>query len=420
MAEKNHMQVQELARDGVLGVGTVSRALHGGDVTWQTLNGIARALGQDANSLIAPGHEPTNACSSEDLRERLRAGSWGQAPCCAYLSGDVSVLTTKRAYIVPVDATIFVSVREAARTSVDLYFPHTDGWALDEKLGRSIADGLRVHFAQPLFQSHFPWCPTSLALTIVSEVPDGVGLYEESALALALSTAIRKYCSRESDPGDWETLRLAAALLSARYTDISWATLIAANHGRERLDQVLFFDRQHDGGIDLLKLYRRIANGDDLERNLYPTNPFWTAEPVQFDYHNLTFWWSEKLKASVESRGPFSLERLPMDYVANEMEDAFSDGGGEDFYQRFGRLMQVHQILLYSARAVRGVAQHLVSRANGFPGVLGAKLACGRGSGALVILADSSFSPTNLRHYMQREGLKPLDAFRRRLDFEAR
>jgi hypothetical protein len=405
------IKMNTLAQEAGVGLGTLSKAFSGNDVSEATVQALQVSLDLKLVDMLEPG--PVHATySAGQLREKLLSGSYGRAPCSAFLAGDLSVLTTKRAYVVAVDALVHVGVRESAKTAAELYFPHGQHWVLDHGLSKTVGDGLRVHLGSPLLRKHFPWLPTAHHLTVVSEIPAGFALYEEVATAVALSNALRLHCKRGPDPNGEEALLLAGALLSARYRDISWATLVASQQGGERLDELIAFDRHNDGGIDVLKLYRRDPDGDDFERNVYPAAPFWTWKKVGFNVANLRIYWSEtKLRVDLDSRGPFSLEQLPMHYVLDQMDSVFKDGG-EDFYRRFGLLMQLHQLTLATAQAVRRDVQQLLTRVNGFPGVLGAKLACGRGSGAIVVLADHSIDWEAFDKHMRSDRLHDLATFK--------
>ncbi|GEM_PF-4574860 len=390
---------------------TLTTAFNGGDISLKTARAIAAALKRPLSEIVEPGDANTTY-TPEQLRKELLGGGYGRAHCSAYLIGDFSVLTTKRAYVVPVDAYVHAGVRTSAKTRVKLFVPDEGYWVASARAD-DVEDGLTRHLVDPLFRKHYPWCPKSLDVTVVAEITTGFGLHEECALALALAEAIRRHQERPDDPQ--ETLLLAGALLSRRYIDISWATLVGSQRAADRFE-VLSFNRLYDNDINLTSLYKHEPIGDDLERNVYPKQPFWNVTEPRFELNDLSFWWSPTVLRDDRDAQRIPLESLrsPMQYVIDRIDQTFQ-AGGADLYRRFGVLMQLHQLLLASANAVRPNVQQLLTRIDDFPGVLGAKLACGRESGAIVLLSDHSFDARKFERYMKRYDLHPLEDYRLQL-----
>lgn len=416
LMEKAGLTRHAVATKAGIGQRTVDKVLNGDHVSEHTVTAIVRALGCSRKDIEKPGD--VRMRTTEEMRKELRRGSYGRAHCCAYLIGDVSVLTTKRAFVVPVDAYVHVGVRASETMKVELFVPDGERW-VDSRLGGRIAEGLRRHLMDAPFRERFPWCPPAMHITVVSEIPTGFGLHEECALALALAEAVQKMQGVEDDRDGLKTLFFAGALLSVRYVDISWATLVASQQAATGF-RVLAFDRRLDGDIDLLSLYRRRPKGEDLARNVYPTEPFWkTTADDQFELNTLSFWWSEKKLRDNRDAHPLAVERLrdPMQYVFDEADSALTNHR-RDFYRRFGTLMRLHQLLLVSVEATRTEVEQLLMRVDGIKGVLGAKIACAREAGAFVVLTDYGGDKRELERPMKEIGLAPLETFRRRFHLD--
>lgn len=416
LREKHEFKMASLHVTTGIGLRTLGDAVAGRPTTLRTAQAIADAVDRPLRDLLERGYD-VDEYTAETLRNRLREGSYGSANCSAYLIGDYSVLLTKRAYMLPIAAKIHVCVEENTRTVVDLYVASGDHWVRDAELGGYVENGLRLHLTNKLLLHHFPWCPIALRIGIVSEVPAGFGIHEECALALALSEAIRRHCGRPEDPEGLETLLFAGALLSARYVDISWATLVASQHGTEPAE-VWSFNRNNDGGIDLLDLYESNQRGADMEPNVYPGRALWNVvSQPQFDVNRVTVWWNEEtLRAPQTSSGRHLIRKVPMSFVIDQIDAAAYDGA--HFPQRFGMLMRMHQLMLASVDAVRPEVQSLIARISGLPGVLGAKLAAGRERGAIIVFGDHRFNAHEFQRRMKADRLRPLEDYLLRLDID--
>ena len=404
-------------------VRTMKYALKGKLVKRSTLDALANAFNVEPEELTVPDRRVrTVSLSTEEVVAKLRDGGYGSSACCAFVAGDFSVLTTKRAFVLPVGAKVHVSVQAAKNdTAADAYFPKAGGgWIQDAVVSSFIARRLERALDATTFRTWFNWCPPALHVTVVSEIPAGFALYEESALALAIARALGRMYERPAAADALEQLSLAAALLTGFYADVSWATLIACNEDPESLDDVLFFDRRRSK-VDLVKLF----NGDhtQLAANTRPKNKFWDVEKLDLDVGMLSIWWGEAFRMQVQQRARFrrkfdTFNCAPLSFVLDQMQAAMASSGDEDFYRKLGWLMQLHQLILATGGFVDREPQEAIARVNGLPGVLGAKLACGRGNGALIVLADDGIDRDALAASMLPLGLKPLQDFRSELEID--
>jgi mevalonate kinase/DNA-binding XRE family transcriptional regulator len=403
---------------------TIQKAEQGAVINLDLADLIAKALDVDVSEIIVKKPErkrPADKRPIFDLAALRAAGMHGSAPCCAFVAGDFSVLVAKRAVAFTVEPRMHVFVAPAATTTAQIWVPGDGTWTLDPPEKHSTQEWVRrlsSRLSSPAFRHWFNWCPEALKIAVVSELPPDVALYEETAIAVATARALERRFE-QNKCGDLLPLRrLAAALLSAWYADVSWATVVACT---EEYDGLIAFDRSNDDDIQLVDLYKGIET--DWERNVYPKEPFWKVTQMEFKLKRLSVWWGETMMEDVSAGVRFrdaNFERLRAGYILDGFE-AVDDGGGEDVFRKVGLLMQLHHLELDSAGLVNRAAFDVIEKINALPGVLGAKLACARGSGAVVVLTDKDdkIKPGQFEEKMRHLKLSPLEELRFELDNNA-
>lgn len=431
---------EQLADRAHVSVRTILNAQAGREISLSSAEAIARALNVRPDELFAAadvrarrdpadGNDDGVSVDRAGIDRLLSAGKRSSASCSAYLAGDLSVLVTKMAYAIPVDAKVHVSIRDDEVTSVRAFFPCArDRWKVDPDVSPFVTRLVSKLLADEATRKHFPKLKTALRVTLAFEVPADVSLYEENAVAWAFATAIldddEEGTAKERE---FDVARLAAAFVAGWYPDVAYGSLLASSHDPAEYDnRVLFFDRTAEPRhVDLLKLYEGefdVKDEDgDYQRNIYPPAPFWTVEDRYFSVSQLSVWWDGKPAISSRSRSrgaPISeLRSLPMRAVVDRMCQSI-DVRGEGGEEQFGMLMQVHHLLLASAGFVDRDTSALIARINGLSDVvLGAKLAGGRGRGAIVVLSRRGVRADELKEKMNGlgAGLRALEDFRSRV-----
>ena len=229
----------------------------------KTVAAYVRVFGGDGHredvERILYGRSRNSAAELEPqmrIEERLARGRYGRAAFCAYLAGDFSVLLTKRAFAVPVNAFVHASVEPAHDIDVRMYYHCIDApgnWQFDEEYSSVIKERLAEALRTASTRSGLP---RAFSLVLVSELPKGAALYEESAIALAVARAISRHAG-SGKPDNFQTLKLAAHFLRQWYTDVSWGTLSICSYDPGKLDrQLLYFDRNRDGRVKLFDIYK--------------------------------------------------------------------------------------------------------------------------------------------------------------------
>jgi mevalonate kinase len=438
---KRRWNKQTLADNAQISVESLRKVERTGFATSRIAGALSTALELPLGEFAEPtGIVPTLAKPAADdgpldepaIRAKLRAGRFGSANGCAFLAGDFSVLTTKRAFLFPVDARMHVSLNprppDPNDFRVTMYYPKGRAlWAADVDAGRHTAENLRKALSRTIAAERYPHL-AGIDATVVSELPPHFAVYEETAIALALARAIMGTDRAKSPIHAFETLRLAALLLTGWYDDVTWATLVASSLDPHKFEGVVSFDRRNDGGIDLVGLYESSASEDgapaaDFERNIYPDAQFWKERKgFSFDRNMVSIWWhDDKLVAKLEARERFQgykLREVDVEYVIDRMEAALKHFN-EDKYRKIGLLMQLHQLELDAAQLVDREPQELINDVNDLPDVRGAKLACWRGTGAIVVLMDPASDQKRGHTDLKKLGLRHLDECAQRVDMSA-
>jgi mevalonate kinase len=157
----------------------------------------------------------------------------------------------------------------------------------------------------------------------------------------------------------------------------------------------------------------------DFGRNIFPAEPFWAERKgFSFDRNLVSVWWDGRLAASIDRRERFqsyALRDVVIEYVIDRMEAALRHGD-EDKYRKIGLLMQLHQLELDAAGLVDREPQEIINEINDLPDVRGAKLACWRGTGAIVVLMDPASNQKRGHAAIKKLGLKHLDEHCQRID----
>jgi mevalonate kinase/DNA-binding XRE family transcriptional regulator len=414
---------ERLAKESRVGKRTIQKAEQGAEIKLVNAELIREALGLGVvDEIIVKKPErkkPAGASRKFDLAALRADRTHGSAKCCAFVAGDFSVLVDKRAVAFTVEPRMHVFVSPAETTTAEIWVPGDGTWTLDAPEKHSTqqwVQRLSTRLTSPAFRHWFDWCPKALKIAVVSELPADVALYEETAIAVAMARALEDLHGQNGRGELLPRRRLAAALLSTWYADVSWATVVACTE--EYDDGLVAFDRRNDGNIGLVDLYMGVEKGikNDWERNVYPKEPFWESERMEFKLKRLSVWWGETMTEDVSAGVRFhdaTFDRLRAGYVLDGFE-AVNDGGGEEMFRKVGLLMQLHHLELDSAGLVNRAAFDVIKKINALPGVLGAKLACARGSGAVVVLTDKNDVKTSeqVEEKLRRLKLSPLEELR--------
>ena len=391
------------------------------------------AIREDRDTPASSAARPPASAETLDratLEALLRNGFYGRAGFCSYLIGDYSILLTRVAVGIPPNALVHAAVEcrtMRGPSSAQVYYRHGPSrWKLDEAMSERMSRHLTAALGDEQAQALFG-CPPSVHAVIASELPDGTALYEESAISLAVASAIVPQTEPSED--HFETLRLAAHLVRQWYCDVSWATLSIGSFDPIPDDRcVLRFDRSDPAwDVDLPTLYNlhpRQRTTTEYERrqlatNFAPDKKYWKTESLPFNTDQIEIWWDGRRSHVDENtiRNKFSAFRqLPFNELAKRVCETIVDGG-IDGERRLGLLMQLHQLMLASVDFIDPDAQKVVASVNGLSRfVLGAKLASGRVRGAFMVLIDRGIDHDEFDHAMRKLGLLPLSEFRSRLE----
>jgi len=395
---------------------TVSSALGGRPISGQTAQAIASALAVSPEAIVdavLPDEVRSGDASRRttatraDLEEKLSQGHRASVSCFAYLAGDWSILETKKAFVLPIDARVHVSVSvddDTTMTLAEVYaWCAPDTWLLDESASEFVSRLLKKILADPKTHDVYDDLPRAAQVVIASEIPRNVSLYEEGALAMALALAMTSHTDTPRRDSDVYAARVAQSLLGGWYPDVSPAALLANRSDPvENSNQVIWIE------------------DPDLENEragILSAKAGWKTEFR--DLPQLSVWWDGSAAAPVPRSNSVG-ERLdslrtPLLFVIDEMQKAMSLNG-EAREEQLGYLMQMHhQILAYGGFVDRD-AHELVTRVNGLTDyVRGAKLAGSRGRGAIVVLAKRGVRSSDLTKVLKGLGLKPLEEFRSKL-----
>jgi transcriptional regulator with XRE-family HTH domain len=405
----------QLAEAAGITARTVSSALGGRPIFAQTARAIADALGVTPETISVAGTPPSTKTSEDapgrisvnavELETKLSRGRRASVSCFAYLAGDWSILETQKAFVLPIDARVHVSVVEDSPMSVEVFAwcaPET--WLLDESASEFVNRLLKKILADRDTRLMYRDLPTSARVVIASETPRNVSVYEEGALAMALAMAMTSPVDASSRASAAYPARVAEILHRGWYPDVSPASLLAnINDPVDNSNQVVWI---HDPDLK--------AERAGIKR---PTRDNWTF--VDRDLPQLSVWWDGTAAAPVPRSNAVS-KRLaslsgPLDFVIGEMENAMAlDGEARE--EQLGNLMQMHHQLLAYAGFVDRDAHELVTKVNGLTEfVRGAKLAGSRGRGAIVVLAKRGIRSSDLMKVLRGLGLKPLEEYRSKL-----
>jgi len=393
-----------------------------------TLQQIANCLHITVGELLGE-----SAVSATSILQKMSDGFKGSAKCCGFLVGDISVLLTKKALVFPAEARVHVSVSRlpsGTPSSVTAYCRGGSGsWGKDP-IGNDLPAKLDSLLQSERFRTAYPWCPDSVRVVAASEVPFGVSLYEETALSVALARALAQM-QVSNILTTFEIQRLAANLLSVWYSDVAWPTIVAASQEGE-VPKLIWFDRTEDT-VDLVGLYQAsdheggVGNSvhPDFERNVHPDVKFWSDETYENWLSRMSLWWSEEaLIAPIDGRERDATKLVnaargsehPIYYAVSEIIELVKPRGERDD-NRLGLLMHMHNAALGDIGFVDFKTQQLLNRVNGIEGVLGAKLACGRGSGAILVFTTHPINRIpSVTKALSECGLRPLAKYTTPLD----
>jgi len=354
---------------------------------------------------LAGGRLIDSLLAESDARIMFAAQSAsGSSQCCAFLAGDWSVLVTKRALLVGLDARVRVAISSVAEgsTAVIAYEKSPEGfWTLNERYSVRLSAVVNRVLNWTAFRQRFPWTPKNIEVLAFSDLPFGAAAHEDAGFCLGLGGALAKLGEQQH-----LALQLGGAVLSQWYPQVSWAPLVRCHVPDPAGKHLLFFDRTGDGGINLKGL--ATEKSLDFERNAFLPEGSWKADWLNFGLNRITLWLGGPTAIDIDERGQYkqpvqSLHHEFAEGIVSEMRKKAVDGDDRGV----GFMMQVHQLMLAAAGFVDQDYQQLISWINGLPGVLGAKSACARGRGAIVLLTARPLDASSATvKEMQDRGLR--------------